>query len=401
MNKSKTKKMNILYGMLQGGYWMHYCTALSYVSVIMLDKGYTNAQIGVILAIGNAVSIFVQARVAKFADKSKKVALTSILMTAYILAAVLFGLVILEKQESILLSIAIIGLAVIASATQGLCNALCYRLDTDEVKMNFGASRALGSGLFAIVSLIIGNLSAKYNPNIISVFGFIICVYLVAILLVIAMNADTRSRAAQQAAEQKENIIEFIKRYKLYFVLLIGVLFFYMSHSYINNFFFQVLTNVGGDEGDMGGVLCFAAITELLPMIFYNKLEKKFGNITLFFISAVFYLVKGFLTFIAWNVAMVFVATFFQMFSFAIFTPAAVAFVNRLMDEKEAVTGQAMLMIAISIAFLIASMTGGIIIDGPGVKTMLLLGVITGIIGVSIAGFALYNFAKKEKAEKK
>ncbi|MCQ2537527.1 MAG: MFS transporter [Lachnospiraceae bacterium] len=399
MNKKKTTRMNILYGMLQGGYWMHYCTALSYVSVVMLSKGYSNAEIGIILAIGNAISIFVQAGIAKFADKSKKVALTSILMTAYTLAAVLFGVVIFEKQESILLTVAIVLLAIVASATQGLCNALCYRLENKEVKMNFGASRALGSALFAIVSLVIGNLAEKYNPNIISVFGFFICIYLVVVLLVIALNADTRSKAADVIEEKKENIFLFIKRYKLYFVLLIGVFLFYMSHSFINNFFFQVLENVGGTSADMGGVLCFAAVTELLPMVFYNKLEKKFGNITLFFVSGVFFLVKGFLTFIAWNVAMVYVATFFQMLSFAVFTPAAVTFVNKLMDEKEAVTGQAMLMISVSLAFLVASMTGGILIDGPGVKAMLLVGVITGVIGVCIAGFALRMFAKKAKTK--
>lgn len=397
VEKKKSGKLNLLYGLLQGGYWMQYCAALSFASVVMLDRGYTNAEIGVVLALGNAFAVLFQTEVAKFADKSKKVSLAAITTACYILEAVVFGIILMQDKAGILFSVAIVILSVLAASTQGFVNALCYRMETETVKINFGAARAVGSLGFAVVSIIIGNLVEKNGANIAPIFGFFTCAYLIIVLLVISLNSDTKSRITEEQAKEKESIFSFIGRYKLFFVFLIGVLMFYMSHSFINNFYIQIIENVGGNEKDLGGMLSFAAITELLPMFLYSKLEKKFGARKIIFVGAVCFFIKVLLTFIAWNVFMVYVATFFQMLSFALFIPASVSFVNQIMDEKDAVRGQAMLMVSVSLAFLIASLTGGLI-DGPGVKAVLLGYSVIALAGAILTGFTLKKFAKNSRS---
>lgn len=397
MDKKLSKKLNILYGLLQGGYWMQYCMSLSYASFIMLDRGYDNARIGIILAVANALAVVFQNLVAKIADRSKKISLTSILVVCYVIEALMFGFIIMLGKAGAAFTVVIVVLAVISASTQGHCNALCYRLESESVKINFGTGRAVGSACFAIISIIAGNVAEKSgNANAIPVLGFLSCAFLVVVLILIQMKADTRSRITEEQQNEKDNIIIFFKRYSPFLFLLVGVLLFYMSHSFINNFLFQILSNVGGTEADLGGVLAFAAVTELPPMIFYNKLERKFGTKPLFIVGAVSFFIKSILTFAAVNVLMVYIATFFQMLSFAIYIPAGVSFVNQIMEKRDGVQGQAMLNTAVSVAFLIASITGGMI-DRLGMKVMLLVYSIISLIGAVIAVLTLRIFAIESK----
>ena len=397
--KRNTRKRNILYALLQGGYWMQYGTALSFASVIMLNRGYTDSQIGVIIAFGNIPAIILQHALSHFADKSKKVSLAAILIVMYLLEAVAYAGELLTKHAGTMFTISIIMLTVIAASTQGFVNAMSHRLETDEIKVNFGIGRSAGSFMFAIISLVIGHLAEKLNPDVIPTIGFAVCAYLIAVLVIISLSADTTSKAVEKTGTQaKESFFAFFSRYKLFFVVLLGCMGFYLSHSYINNFFYQVVVDVGGNKADLGGILSFAAVTEVLPMFFYSRLEKKFGTKLLLFVSGVFFLIKSLITLIAWNVAGVYVGTFFQMLSFSLFIPASVSFVAQLMNEEDAVRGQSLVTIMINIAFLIASFSGGFIMDNISVKAMVLVGTLTSVAGVTLLGFILRKFDLKKTA---
>ena len=52
------KLLNIKYGGLHGTYWMLYGIVTSFASAFLLGRGYTNGEIGVILAVGNVVAVF-------------------------------------------------------------------------------------------------------------------------------------------------------------------------------------------------------------------------------------------------------------------------------------------------------------------------------------------------------
>ena len=66
------KLLNIKYGGLHGTYWMYYGIATSFASVLLLARGYSNGEIGIILAVANVAAVFLQPLVADFADRSKK-----------------------------------------------------------------------------------------------------------------------------------------------------------------------------------------------------------------------------------------------------------------------------------------------------------------------------------------
>ena len=46
------KHLSVRYGTIQGCYWMGYAALMGYASVYLLEKGFTNTQIGLLTAVG-------------------------------------------------------------------------------------------------------------------------------------------------------------------------------------------------------------------------------------------------------------------------------------------------------------------------------------------------------------
>ena len=64
--------LNIDFALVQAIYWMLYSAAGSFVSVLFLDKGYTNATIGTIIAVGSLLAILLQTVVTHITDRSSR-----------------------------------------------------------------------------------------------------------------------------------------------------------------------------------------------------------------------------------------------------------------------------------------------------------------------------------------
>ena len=93
---SRKTLLNIDYALIQGTYWMFYAVAGSVVSVYMLGKGYSNTSIGLVIAVGNVVAVFVQAVLANITDKARR--LTDITVIK-VLIAVLFALTVVSSDR--------------------------------------------------------------------------------------------------------------------------------------------------------------------------------------------------------------------------------------------------------------------------------------------------------------
>ena len=54
------KHLSVRYGTIQGCYWMGYAALMGYASVYLLEKDFTNTQIGLLTAVGCNVSAVLQ-----------------------------------------------------------------------------------------------------------------------------------------------------------------------------------------------------------------------------------------------------------------------------------------------------------------------------------------------------
>ncbi|MDE8735397.1 MFS transporter, partial [Eubacteriales bacterium DFI.9.88] len=88
--------------------------------------------------------------------------------------------------------------------------------------------------------------------------------------------------------------------------------------------------------------------------------------------------------YLAGSVAMIFVAQFFQLVSFALFLPAMVHFIDEVMSKGEAVKGQALFTTIITITTVFSSLIGGMIIDASGAKMLTMVSTLATAAGAVI-----------------
>jgi PPP family 3-phenylpropionic acid transporter len=69
---------------------------------------------------------------------------------------------------------------------------------------------------------------------------------------------------------------------------------------------------------------------------------------------------------------------------FPLFLPTIVRYINEIMDTREAVRGQSMYVMVITVSGVVASSTGGIVLDSLGAGALLWICAITCVIGAVV-----------------
>lgn len=390
------KRLNISYACIQGTYWMVYAVVGSFASVFLLARGYTNSEIGVILAVANVVAVVLQPMVADYADRSKKVSLTGLIQIMTILMLVLMtGLFILQRKTLALSAVFLLLLAWHTSL-QPLINSLSFKLEESGVKINFGVGRSMGSLAYSILCAFMGTLVETYSVSIMPFSGVVVILMLMTSVAVTKKQFDkAKSKlgdstmklqqvAAKHEPEEDINLLDFLKRNKLFLLLNIGVLGIFFSNQVLNNYMIQIVSNVGGDSEDMGRILSIMAFLEIPAMVCVGALRKKFSCELMLKVAAVGFTVKIAIHYIATSVGMLYFAQLFQLISFGVFLPVMVMFIDEVMKKGEAVKGQAFFTMMTTVASIVGSLIGGVILDISGAKMLTLIATIFTAVGTAI-----------------
>lgn len=403
------KILNLKYAAIQATYWMIYCIFLGYASVFLLDKSYTNSSIGYLMAIGFFSSIILQQLVAGFIDSASKI---NVVDACFFASILLLGFAIILHflpHKGFLLSIFFIIVTLMIMLLQPLLNSLSFHFTSYGHYINFGVARSMGSLFYAIISAILGIIIVHSTPTIITSYGLVFCLLIFLLLsgiwlddkklikasdlLASTDNSETNDVAQNtieaasdnntftDSAVKQKTLSNFFFQYRLFFLFLLGGLGLFFGHTTINNFFFQIISSVGGTSADLGTIQAYSAICELPAMIFFDKIHKRIGCKKLLRISAYFFLIKVILTLFATSVPLFYLSMTCQMFAFAIFIPASVHYVDEIMDKSDAVKGQAFVTGMITLANLISSVLGGFIIDHLGTHALLVIAMIVTALG--------------------
>jgi PPP family 3-phenylpropionic acid transporter len=97
--------------------------------------------------------------------------------------------------------------------------------------------------------------------------------------------------------------------------------------------------------------------------------------------------------FLANNMFMIYLAQLNQVLGYGLLFPALVSFIDHIMDKREAVRGQAVFTVALTVGNVFGSVLGGIILDAFSVTTLLGISSVLSVIG-SLIIMALINKIK-------
>jgi len=381
---------NIKYAALQGLYWMIACVSIVFASVFLLARGYTNAEIGTVMAAGYIVGMLLQPLVSAAADRARRLNATAVLALAGLAtAAAVCGLVVFPARSAAL-TVSYVLFMAFQLVLQPLVNAYCFFLETPETPILFGIARGVGSLCWGIMSAVLGLLCDRYGTGVLAPAALILIAALMALLFL--CRHEGTARAPMPVAEHASGRTSFALS-RCFLFLLLGNTFLFFGHAMIDNFPYQVITNVGGTSAQMGVFCAYAAMLEIPALFLFDRIRKRFSCEQLLRFGAFFFLVKSVALWLVRTLAGVYLANAFQAISFALFVPAAVRYAGETAGNRSANSAQSLVTATTSAGNILSCVLGGLLIDNAGVSGMLAVGAAASVVGAS---FVLFGVREKK-----
>ena len=370
---SMRRHITAYYAVVQSFYWMTYTLMFNFTSLYLLDCGYTNSAIGVILGLCYALAAVMQPLLAALFSRSR-IRLNAGMAICYaIIIALSLGVYTVGKK-SLLLNILFVAVLTLQASLQPSVNSLQRDFELAGQPVNFGLARGIGSAAYSIVTFAAGQLLRIVSPRLIPMMYFTTSAAMIVLLIFFRAPVHDLADGRRQ---ERASVLKQSPAFALYCAGLIGLS---TTHMFINHFCLQIFHSLGGGSGEQGIAMAVAAIVELPAMIFYARLSAKFSCRRLTLFAGWVWLLKGLVTFIAPNSFMVCAASVLQMISYAIYVPAGVQLAGDLLPAHY-LRGQAMIGTAFTLGSLLSSLTGGALIDAIGVHAALGVMQIPAVIG--------------------
>ena len=392
MNSSaKNGFWTLRYTLINALYFAAFCTIHALAAVYLLANGFSNTEVGILLAVANITSAICQPIVAGIIDKpgwltNRRFILISVIVI--MLGSLTLGVV--HSNKAIIFVVYAL-IYMIQFAYQPVMTALYFEYEKAGCNIYYGLARGLGSASFAVTSAIIGGFVEKKGVSILLIVN-VITMILSAIVVFTFIKPEVKEQAAEETSQTEEahnKFLDFARNYPAFVIFLVGTICFYFAHNMINDFMIQIIRNLGGGEKELGYSNFLQAILELPVMAVMPFVLKKISSKTLLIISGIAFFIKILILIFATNMAMMYVSQSFQLFAYAVFIPAVAYYVNETMSANDQVKGQAFVTSAITIGGVFSNLISGVILDHLGIKVMLITGTVVCAVGVIIAIYAL------------
>lgn len=387
----KRNNFTLKFTMIEIGVWTMYAPVMGYISVFLLSKKFSNAEIGLISALGCSISAILQVIVSRYADKEESKSVKSLLIYIETLQLMLAGSLFILKDSSTIVIGIIFGIMIaILQLIVPLANSLAVETMNQDKKINYGAARGISSLLFAVLINLMGVL-IKSNGLVVIPAVMVIT----AIILLVATILFPFKRTILKNIEKRssQNSKMFLFKYPMITLFLLGAVCTYVGHSLVNIYLFQIVTSKGGDNIGMSICLSLTALYEMPVMVGFTALLMKKSSNFLTRLGSVGIMLKIVLTLFVNDMAGLYIIQVCQMFGYAIFVVSTVYYANQEVEKCDRIKGQAYMTMVSTLGIVLASIMGGVLLDLGGINGMLTVGSVITFIGCIL----IFKSTKKRK----
>lgn len=381
----KGSDLTLRYGLIQAIFWMCYAPILAFVSLYLLDCGFSSSLTGVLIAVSGTVSAVLQPIVSGYADRPDSISLKwlNVIVAGATMAC---GVGLLLFRSSRILTLLFYGAAIaLLQISTPLVNALGMNSLNCGSRLNFGAAKGASSISYALVSVVLGKLTAKMGSIVVPV-----CILIFYMLFLGSIILYPRQKSqVERVSDGNTGFFSFFRKYPRFSLVLAGCIFLFISHVLLNSFTLQIIQTKGGGSEEMGTAMALAAISELPPMLAFSWMLKKAGSHVWLRLSGVFFILKTLGSLLVSGITGFYAVQFLQMGAWALIALSSVYYINAVMEPEDAIKGQGYYTMAYTIGTVIGAIIGGRIIDASGIPALLIFGTVCACAGaVMVACFA-------------
>ena len=365
------------YSAVQGAFWMGFCVTISFAAVYLQGLGYSNASLGLILAVGNLLGALLGPEVSARIDRSERLSAWGFVWPWLLIEAAILIVLISVPVKGAVTSVAF---ALYVAFSVSL-NSINLKLFVDCVHggqgVDYGVARGMGSASYVLVSLVLGVLVKRFGVRVLPWAG----------LTMVALQALTHLIAVRggQSEPRGRTMLAFLGDNRRFTVLLVGAALIFFGHNTCTNFLINVTRFAGGDEGTLGVLNGFMAAVEIPVMIFFGRIRGGRKSVSLLRLSLLFFALKALALPLASSVPALFGALVLQAPSFALYTAVIVDYVAETLPFADSAKAQSLIYSMTTVGAVLASLIAGRLYDLLTVPQTLWVGAAATITGVLLA----------------
>lgn len=395
MGRIGTEKQNqalisALYCLAQMLYWSSGFATVGYAAAYLGSIGFSNRAIGLITALAGLTGFALVLALSVWIDRAGDGALTlgiggvlvSQLLLIICLAAYRYAGFLPALLYTLFLSL--------GHVMNSLFSKLYIDLKTRGMGIDFGLARGLGSLAFAGSSFSIGYLLAQ-RPGL-YVHWLTLVFYVLLLLVTLSLRLLCRRLPGKpesvSAAKRKETPLRigpFLRDYRLFLVLVLGISLVSAANKTFTTFLVNLVVELGGDIGAFTRITGFLALIEIPVMLFFSRLRKRHSISAMLLMSLLLYAVKLGGAAAARSLPVLFAAVTAQTFAAGLYHPASVEFIRETIPHRDTAKCQALLDGApVFVSFL--TITGfGTLLDSLPARTVCLLLFLLALLGTFLS----------------
>ena len=146
--KKRISPVTFHYMIITAGFWSSFCVFVQYAAVFLQGAGYTNMELGLIMAVGNIVGAVLGPALGAWIDRNRNIRHAHVINVLLALQAVLLILLRVSPVKGIVCSVCFTLYIAIALPVNAVNLDLCVRLEHAKTDFNFGFARSMGSFSF-------------------------------------------------------------------------------------------------------------------------------------------------------------------------------------------------------------------------------------------------------------
>ena len=393
MHTEKTPTLRRLdwhYIAMQMGFWAMFAAIVAYQTALLLDRGFTNGEAGLMTSVRCLAGIVFQPLLGGFADRHPGVPLKGIVGVSLALSLAAgvwyWAEPAMGLAQTALVWVVIGGLGV---SSYPLMDAMAVQFINDGVPIRYSLGRGLGSLAYAVVCVLLGLQVGQWGVETTLVTFLLLTAAEIALVFTYP-TWHPHAPAAQAEQARPQSALSLLRSNPRFTLMLAGVLFGLTAVLPLSNFLVNVILSRGGTAADLGLAMFLMGGFELPAAFLFPRLLRRLGSGRILVLSMFFGTLKGVALLLTWNLAGVLLCQPLQMLGYGLFTPASVYFVNESVPPADRVRGQTIMMVASNgLGGMLGGLLAGWTLDAGGANWMLAGCILCGCVGTVLCLLAL------------
>ena len=393
MHTEKTPTLRRLdwhYIAMQMGFWAMFAAIVAYQTALLLDRGFTNGEAGLMTSVRCLAGIVFQPLLGGFADRHPRVPLKGIVGVSLALSLAAgvwyWAEPAMGLAQTALVWVVIGGLGV---SSYPLMDAMAVQFINDGMPIRYSLGRGLGSLAYAVVCVLLGLQVGQWGVETTLVTFLLLTAAEIALVFTYP-TWHPHAPAAQAEQARPQSALSLLRSNPRFTLMLAGVLFGLTAVLPLSNFLVNVILSRGGQAADLGLAMFLMGGFELPAAFLFPRLLRRLGSGRILVLSMAFCTLKGVALLLTWNLAGVLLCQPLQMLGYGLFTPASVYFVNESVPPADRVRGQTIMMVASNgLGGMLGGMLAGFTLDLGGANWMLAGCILCGCVGTVLCLLAL------------